>query len=107
MSGPPGHTYAAVLLRVGDLPAADVLGALRQIRFSGWLARPEDGWLAAVATPGGGTVAAGRRGVAGFAEWLAGRLPVPVLAVRVLADRQLALVMWADGEEIGRITSAD
>ncbi|HET6532392.1 MAG TPA: hypothetical protein VFH03_17540 [Actinoplanes sp.] len=105
VGGPPGHTYGAVLARTGDRTDADVLGPLRQIRFSGWLARPDQGWLTAVATPGGGTVAAGRRGVVGAGEWLAGRLPVPVLAVRVLADRQLALVMWADGAEIGRYVS--
>ena len=105
--GPTGDSYAAVVIQVAGPPCTrgDVLGALRQIRFSGWLAQPENGWLVAVAALGDGTVAAGRRGVVGVGEWLAGRLPVTVLAVRVLADRQLVLVLWADGDEVGRYVS--
>ncbi|HEU4348905.1 MAG TPA: hypothetical protein VFR35_14100, partial [Actinoplanes sp.] len=105
--GPGGYSYAAVLVRTADLPDArgEVLAALREIRFSGWLAQPEDGWLVAVTTPGDGTVAAGRRGVVGVGESLAGRWGMPVLAVRVLADRQLLLAAWADGEEVGRYVS--
>jgi len=108
--GPAGYTYAAVLVRgAGDgadaASAADALAALRRIRFSGWVAAPEDGWLVAVAASGAGTVAAGRRGVVGVGARLAEVLRVPVLAVRVLADRQLLLVLWADGEEVGRYVS--
>jgi hypothetical protein len=103
--GPAGHTYGAVAVRLDRTAPAEVSAALRQIRFSGWLAPPEDGWLVAVARPGGGTVAAGRRGVAGVAEWLSARLPATVLAIRVLADRQLALVAWDGGEEAGRYVS--
>src|SRR5688500_11091253 len=90
-TGSPGYTYGAVLVRLASGPGspADVLAALREIRFSGWVAAPENGWLVAVAASGGGTVAAGRRGVVGVGEHLAGRLGGPVLAVRVLADRQL------------------
>jgi hypothetical protein len=104
VGGPAGHTYAAVLVRAGDR-ADDVLGALREIRFSGWLARPERGWSVAVAASGIRTVAAGRRGVAGVGEWLSDRLAVPVLAVRVLADRQLMLAAWTEGGEVGRYVS--
>jgi hypothetical protein len=108
--GPSGYTYGAVLARLaGGAGAAripgDVLAALREIRFSGWVAAPENGWLVAVAASGGGTVAAGRRGVIGVGEHLAGRLDVPVLAVRVLEDRQLLLALWADGDEVGRYVS--
>ena len=107
MGGPTGDSYAAVVIRVGGSPSTrgDVLGALRQIRFSGWLAQPEGGWLVAVAASGDGTIAAGRRGVVGVGEWLADRLPATVLAVRVLADRQLVLTLWADGDEVGRYVS--
>jgi hypothetical protein len=104
--GPAGHTYAAVLVRAGGAVTRErVFGALREIRFSGWLAPPEDGWLIAVAASGAGTVAAGRRGVAGVAQWLAGRLAATVVAVRVLADRQLVLAAWAQDAEIGRYVS--
>jgi hypothetical protein len=105
--GPEGHTYAAVVVRLDGGPAGrdDVLAALREIRFSGWLAQPEDGWLVAVAASGAGTVAAGRRGVAGVAERLAGRLTGTVLAIRVLADRQLLLALWSGGDEVGRYVS--
>lgn len=99
--GPPGYTYAAIVLR----PQGGLLAALREIRFSGWLAPPEDGWQIVVPASGAGTVAAGRRGVAGVAEWLATRMIGPVLALRVVLDRQLALVVWADGEETGRYIS--
>jgi hypothetical protein len=103
IGGPAGHTYAAVVVDLGHASCTrdDVLAALRAVRFSGWLGRPENGRLVAVAASGGGTVAAGRRGVVGVGAWLADRLPVTVLAVRVLADRQLLLAMWSDGEELG------
>jgi hypothetical protein len=60
----------------------EVQTALREVRFSGWLAPPEAGWVVAVAASGAGTVASGRRGVVGWAEWLASRLAGPVLALR-------------------------
>jgi hypothetical protein len=83
----------------------DVLAALREIRYSGWLGQPEDGWLVAVAASGDGTVAAGRRGVVGVGEWLADRLGATVFAFRVVTDRQLLVALWADGEEVGRYLS--
>lgn len=101
-SGPTGYTYAAVLARATP---QDVLAALRELRFSGWLAPPDAGWVVAVAAAGNGTVATGRRGIAGVGEWLAARLAGPVLAIRVVADRQLLLAIWTDGEEIGRYVS--
>ncbi|MEV6630879.1 hypothetical protein AB0M54_09020 [Actinoplanes sp. NPDC051470] len=98
--GPEGYTYAAVLLR-----PAEVGAALREIRFSGWVGAPENGWLPIVTASGAGTVAAGRRGVVGVASFLAERLGGTVLAVRVRADRQLLLAVWVDGEEAGRYLS--
>lgn len=109
--GPSGYTYAGVVVRLDGVPYGrpctrrDVLTALREIRFSGWLAQPEGGWLVAVAASGDGTVAAGRRGVLGVGEWLAGRLAATVLAIRVVADRQLLVALWADREEVGRYVS--
>ena len=107
MGGPSGYTYAAVVIRVDDPPRSrdDVLAALRQLRFSGWVGRPEDGWLAAVLASGDGTAAAGRRGVAGVGEWLADRLGATVVALRVVRDRQLLVAVWAGGEEVGRYLS--
>jgi hypothetical protein len=102
VGGPEGHSYAAALVRTDDRDA--VLARLREIRFSGWVGRPDNGWVPAVAASGEGTVAAGRRGIAGVGEALAS-LEVPVLAVRVLADRQLLLAAWAEGEEAGRYVS--
>jgi hypothetical protein len=83
----------------------DVLAALREIRYSGWLGQPEDGWLVAVAASGDGTVAAGRRGVVGVGESLADRLGATVFVFRVVTDRQLLVALWADGEEVGRYLS--
>ncbi len=105
--GPSGYTYGAALIRVDgtSISREDVLAVLREIRFSGWLAQPELGWLVAVVASGAGTVAAGRRGVLGVAEWLAERFTATVLAVRVVADRQLLVALWTDGEEAGRYVS--
>jgi hypothetical protein len=109
--GPSGYTYAGVAVRVDGMPSGrprdrdEVLAALREVRFSGWLAQPEGGWLVAVALPGDGAIAAGRRGVVGVGEWLADRLATTVLAVRVIDDRQLLLALWVDGDEVGRYVS--
>jgi len=106
VGGPTGYTYACVLVHLdGAWTRAEVLAALREIRFSGWVAQPQDGWLVAVTASGDASVAAGRRGVLGVGEWLADRLAATVLAVRVVADRQLLLVAWSDREEIGRYLS--
>jgi hypothetical protein len=111
VGGPSGYTYACVLVRLDGVPAGplrtrgEVLAALREVRFTGWLAQPQDGWLVAVAAGGDGTVAAGRRGVLGVGEWLADRLAATVLAVRVVTDRQLLLAAWVNREEVGRYVS--
>jgi hypothetical protein len=103
-TGPSGCTYAAVAVR--SERRDELFAALREARFSGWIApRAERGWLAAVAASGEGTVAAARRGVVGVGEFLADRLAAPVLAVRVVDDRQLLIVAWTDGDEIGRYVS--
>ncbi|GAB2569024.1 hypothetical protein Aab01nite_08220 [Paractinoplanes abujensis] len=95
--GPAGDTYAVALVRAGD--AEPVTAVLRRLRFTGWAGAPESGWLPVIAA--GGTVAAGRRGIVEVGAELAGT----VLVVRVLRDRQLALVAWSDGEELGRYVS--
>lgn len=107
VGGPAGHTYGALLARVGERPGArdEVVTALREVRFSGWVAPPENGWVVAIPATGQGTVAAGRRGVVDAGAWLADQLATTVLAVRVLADRQLALVAWSGRDEIGRYVS--
>jgi hypothetical protein len=106
MGGPPGYTYAAVLVRMDGVPSHHaVLAALREIRFSGWLGQPEDGWLVVIARHGNATVAARRRGVIGVGEWLAGRLATVVFAVQVVADRQLLIALWVDGDDAGRYLS--
>ena len=107
LEGPAGYTYAAVLVRA-DVPDAHavVLGALRGLRFSGWVAPPRDGWSVAVPATGGGTVATQRRGVVGVAEAVAESVPeATVVAVRVLRDRQLVVAAWVDGAEVGRYVS--
>src|SRR5689334_20743786 len=126
VGGPSGYTYACVLIRLDRVPPgpavpaasaepaepaeplrarAEVLAALREVRFSGWLAQPDGGWLVAVAAHPDATIAAGRRGVIGLGAWLADRLAATVLAVRVLTDRQLLLAAWADHDEVGRYVS--
>jgi len=80
------------------------LSTLREIRFSGWVARPEQGWLAVV-PDGVSTVAAGRRGVVGVGEAVARASGAVTLAFRVLEDRQLVVVAWKAGREVLRYVS--
>jgi hypothetical protein len=104
--GPAGHTYAGLVVRIGPaVGRAEVLAALRELRFSGWLGPEESGWLVAVPERGAGTVASGRRGVLELAGDLAGRLGATLVAVRVADDRQLVLSLWQEREETGRYVS--
>ena len=105
--GPSGLTYAGVLVRLAA-PAVErsqVLDALQQLRFTGWLGPEEQGWVVAVASDGTGSVAAGRRGVLEVAAELAEQFDLTLVAVRVANDRQLVLSVWAAGEEVGRYVS--
>ena len=102
---PAGMTYGAVLLRADETTGPDVRALLRGIRFSGWVAPAADGWIVVLGDPGDGVVADERRGVIEVAACLAERMPGVVLAARVRRDRQLALVAWKAGEEVGRYCS--
>ncbi|SFS06928.1 hypothetical protein SAMN04487846_2169 [Microbacterium sp. cf046] len=105
VGGPSGHTYGAAIVPADELTADELQGVLSEIRFSGWIAPAEDGWCVVLGDPGGGVVADGRRGIIEVAEVIAARVTGPVLAVRVLHDRQLALVAWHEGEEVARYCS--
>ncbi len=98
-----GETYAVMVVMTAD--AAGVERVLRQIRFTGWIAPPAAGRLLVMAVPGRGTIAAGRRGIVDVGATTAAELDATVLAVRVIADRQLALVAWTGAEELGRYVS--
>lgn len=95
--GPAGDTYAVALVHAGD--ATQVVEVLGRLRFTGWVGAPDKGWLPVIAA--GGAVASGRRGIVEVGAELPGR----VLAIRVRVDRQLALVAWSDGDELGRYVS--
>jgi hypothetical protein len=101
---PSGYTYGAVAVRAAD-QRDRLLSALRSIRFSGWVAPPDDGWVLAIAARAGGAVAAGRRGLMETGAELATELDTTVVAVRVLRDRQLVLAVWSGGDEVGRYVS--
>ncbi|WP_250030199.1 hypothetical protein [Paractinoplanes maris] len=103
VGGPVGESYAVALVRGGE--PGRVTDVLRRLRFSGWVAPAAGGWLPVVAGAGAGAVAAGRRGIVGVGEALAEELGGDVIVVRVVADRQLAMVAWAGGEETGRYVS--
>lgn len=113
-SGPRGYTYGAVIIGLTGrdgvrISRDDVLAQLRRLRFTGWLAPEQDGWLVAMAgdaaVPGDGAVAGRRRGVIGVGEAIAERSGGTVLVLRVVLDRQLLLAAWAGGEEVGRYLS--
>lgn len=102
---PAGHSYGAVLVRADGATRDAVIAELRGIRFTGRVAEPDGGWIVAVAEPGDGTVATGRRGVLEVAAALADRLGTTAFAVRVRLDRQLVLAAWTGSEELGRYSS--
>lgn len=109
-SGPSGWTYAGLYVRASGAAGHDaLLAVLRERRFTGWLARPDGGWSLAVAAgravPEGGAVASGRAGVVDLAALVAGRLSTVVVAVLVVADRQLLLSVWDGPGEVGRYVS--
>ncbi|WP_430645210.1 hypothetical protein [Agromyces sp. GXS1127] len=102
---PGGESYAAVLVPAGAAPWEEVLAALGELGFTGWLAPPAEDWVVALAVPGDGTVASGRRGVLETAAALAATLDAVAVAIRVRLDRQLVLAAWSGGEELGRYSS--
>lgn len=102
---PEGLSYGAVLLSAAAVDVGELKTLLRGIRFSGWLAPASDGWVVVLGDPGDGVVADDRRGVIEVGAFLAEGMPGAVLAVRVRRDRQLALVGWSDGVEVGRYCS--
>src|SRR4051812_30842629 len=102
---PEGETYGAIILAADALTPDSILGVLRDIRFSGWIAPSRDGWTVLLGDPGDGVVADDKRGVIEVAGELARRAAGAVLAVRVRRDRQLAIVAWHAGEELGRYCS--
>jgi hypothetical protein len=99
-----GYTYGALALRPPG-GRDRLVGALRAVRFSGWVSPLQDGYVVAVAARASGTVAAGGRGLVELGSWLAQELDTTVAAVRVLRDRQLVLAVWTGGEEVGRYVS--
>lgn len=104
-----GQSYAAVIVGVADdqgpSTREQVLATLTELRFSGWLGPVQGRWLTLVLGSARRSSAGDRRGVIEVAAELAARTPETVVAVRMLADQQLALAMWRAGEEIGRYVS--
>lgn len=104
-----GQSYAAVIVGVNpDSCSAErgaVLSSLQRLRFSGWLGPVEGRWLTAVLDSARRSSAGERRGVIEVAAELAAQTREPVIAVRMLADQQLALAVWHEGAEIGRYVS--
>jgi hypothetical protein len=105
VGGPDGYSYGAVLARVDTDGLARIENLLRVIRFTGWIAPPQWEWIVVRGDPGAGVVAAERRGIIEVGGLIAQHTGAPVFALRVRRDRQLAVVAWSDGEEVGRYSS--
>ncbi|GAA2041196.1 hypothetical protein GCM10009819_28640 [Agromyces tropicus] len=102
---PGGDTYAALLVRASAASRDAVQAALGDLAYTGWLAPPADGWVVAIAVPGDGAIASGRRGALETAAALAARLSAPTFALRVRLDRQLVIGAWEGDDELGRYSS--
>lgn len=100
-----GYSYGAVLIPADVAERADLRAVLSGIRFTGWIAPPADGWVVVIGDPGAGVCATGKRGIVEVGAAVAAHVDGPVLAIRVLGDRQLGIVAWLDGEEIARYSS--
>ena len=100
--GTSGESYGAILLP--EAAGGSVLDVLRAVRFTGWVAPPADGWIVVLGQPGDGVVASGSRGVIEVGAALAATAD-RVLVIRVRADRQLSIVAWRGGDEVGRYCS--
>ena len=100
-----GSSYGAVLIAAEHAASDAIDDVVGSLRFSGWIAPPSEGWHVIVGDPGAGVVADRRRGVIDVAALLATRVTGPVFAFRVRRDRQLAIVAWRNGREIGRYSS--
>ncbi|WP_322411548.1 hypothetical protein [Microbacterium invictum] len=105
VGGPDGHSYGALVLMTDAADPAALQRVLRVIRFTGWLAPARSGTQVVIGDPGAGVVAAQRRGIIEVGAVVAEQLDCGVLAVRVRRDRQLGLVAWQGGREIGRYDS--
>ena len=103
--GPDGYSYGAVIISEADIAMPDVMEVLGRIRFTGWVAPPRDGCIVVLGDPGDGVVADGHQGVIEVGAQLAEHAEGPVLAVRVRHDRQLGIVAWRGGDEVGRYCS--
>lgn len=101
---PNGYSYGVVLVAAEPSEAPRVQELLQELRFTGWVTAREK-WIIALGQPGDGVVAAKRRGVIEVAAAIAAELGGVVFALRVHNDRQLAIVAWQAGEEIGRYCS--
>jgi hypothetical protein len=102
---PEGETYGAVLVADRDLALTAVTAVLRDTRFSGWVCPPRDGWIVLLGDPGDGVVADDRAGIIEIGAAIASRTAGTVLALRVRRDRQLGIVAWHGGDELGRYCS--
>jgi hypothetical protein len=107
VGGPDGYSYGAVLIGADGVGTTAVEEALRDIRFSGWIAPSQGGWLVLLSDrgAGAGVVASDQRGVIEVGGLLAKRVDAPLFAVQIRRDRQLAIVAWRAGDEVGRYCS--
>ena len=105
IGGPAGYSYGAAIVPADALTPSVLQGVLSGIRFSGWIAPPDEGVVVVLGDPGDGVVADDKRGVIEVASELAHRTPSAIIAARVRRDRQLGIVAWRDGEELGRYCS--
>ena len=73
--------------------------------YSGWIAPPAGDWLVVLGERKTAVVASGRRGVLDVGALIADRVEASVVAVQVRRDRQLSIVGWQAGAEVGRYCS--
>jgi hypothetical protein len=101
VGGPPGWSYAGVLVHAAREP---LLAVLRDLKATVWVGPDEDSWVV-VAAAGKGPVAADGRGVAALASQASRTLECVALDTTVVDDRLLLFGAWDRGEDLGRYVS--
>lgn len=102
IGGPAGFTYTAIFLAGGR---EQILEALAEIRYSGWVGPQEGDWVVAIPGRPHGAVAGAKMTAADVAQQVSGTTAAGALAATVDNDKLLTLWAYNAGEDAGEYVS--